>query len=94
MKKYGIAKIVFVSFIFLIVGCATKVTDYKMVYDNTNLNLSKLKRGQACQTKGSFTGWTGDATVGAAAKNGNIQFVKHVSHEYSSQSACTIVYGN
>lgn len=93
MKKHAISKLVFISSVFLFVGCTTKITDYQMVYDNTNLNLSELKRGQSCQTKSSFSGWTGDATVGAAAKNGSIKFVKHVSHEYTSNSACTIVYG-
>lgn len=76
----------------LMTGCA-KHTEYAMVYDATGADLSKLSKGTACQEWNAFSGWNGDASISAAAKNGNIKHVKQVAHTAGQYSRCTIAYG-
>ncbi|MDH5545286.1 MAG: TRL-like family protein [Gammaproteobacteria bacterium] len=90
----ALSKTLFLGAILSLSGCALKVTDYRMVYDSTGAELSSMKSGKACLEKGSFTGWTGNASIAEAAKNGGIRTVKLVSHELTSKTDCVIVHGN
>ncbi len=93
MKKNLITKLALLPMAFAVSACAINATDYRMTYDNTNADLSSLKQGKSCLINSSFSGWSGDATIGTAAKQGGISNVKYVEHITGDNSACIVVYG-
>ena len=93
MKLQTTKSLLLLSLIVVIGGCSTTSTHYRMTYDNTGVNPAKLKKGTACITQ-EFQGPVGDATIGAAAKQGNIRFVKLVEHTLEGKKNCVVVYGS
>ncbi|MDH5302297.1 MAG: TRL-like family protein [Gammaproteobacteria bacterium] len=95
MMKTSIVKaLALLPLLTVMSACSVMGTDYRMVYDNTEVNISGLNKGTACLEKGSFSGWVGDATIGAAAKAGGISYVKYVEHvSIGGNTSCVNVYG-